>query len=73
MRLIALASLLLCAWAGCIGREYDLLDKAFRAGALDVNARAQSAKRLVEAGARLDAALRDLRVARARWIRRTTR
>lgn len=63
----------LAATGETIDREYDLLDKAFRAGALDVDARAQSAKRLVDAGARLDAALRDLRVARARWIRRTTR
>lgn len=52
-----------------IDREYELLDKAFRAGALDVGARAQAARRLVEAGARLDGALRDLRVAWARFLR----
>ena len=55
-----------------IDREYDLLDKAFRAGALDVGARAQFGRRLVEASQRLDAALRDLRVARAQWARRTS-
>lgn len=59
--------------AATLEREYDLLDKAFRAGALDVTARAQSARRLLEAGTRLDTALRDLRVARAHWVRRTSR
>ena len=55
--------------AEIVDRDYDLLGKALRAGALDVVVRAQSLRRLEEAGVRLDRALRDLRVARARWAR----
>jgi outer membrane protein TolC len=59
--------------ATTIDREYDLLDKAFRAGALDVSTRALHARRLVEAGEQLDSALRDVRVTWAAWIRATVR
>ncbi|HYM96293.1 MAG TPA: TolC family protein [Candidatus Sulfotelmatobacter sp.] len=55
-----------------IDREFDLLDKSFRAGALDAVARALALRRLQEAATRYDAAVRDLRVARARWLRRTS-
>lgn len=55
-----------------IDREFDLLDKSFRAGALDAVARAIAVRRLQEAAGRYDVAVRDLRAARARWLRRTT-
>jgi hypothetical protein len=54
-----------------LAREYTLLDKAARAGALDAVARALALRRLEEAGARLDEAVRDLRVARAHLLRQT--
>ncbi len=53
-----------------LDRDYRLVDRALRAGAIDTVTRTQTIRRLVEAGARLDAAARDLRVARARWVRR---
>ncbi len=54
-----------------IDRELDLLDKAFRAGALDTVARALAIRRLQDAASRYDAAVLDLRIARAQWARRT--
>lgn len=54
-----------------IDREFELLDKALRAGALDAVARAVSLRRLQEAAGRFHAAVRDLRVAQAQWTRRT--
>lgn len=54
-----------------VDREIGLLNKALATGALDTVARSQALRRLVDAGRRHDEALHDLRVARARWIRRT--
>lgn len=52
-----------------LDREFDLLEKAVRAGALDAVARAQALRRLDEAGQRYDDGLFDLRAARASWLR----
>ena len=54
-----------------IDRDFDLLQRAVRAGALDSVSRAQSVRRLEEAGRRYDAAIFDTRAGRARWVRRT--
>lgn len=62
---------LLAKTAEIIDRDYGLLEKAMRAGALDAVARALSVRRLVETQRRADLAVHDLRVARARWTRRT--
>lgn len=51
-----------------LDREYDLLEKAFRSGELDTVARAVALRRLQESAARYDAAVRDYRVAVARWV-----
>ena len=53
-----------------IAREFTLLDQGIRAGAIDAVSRALALRRLQEAEARLDAAIRDLRVAQAMWTRR---
>jgi len=55
-----------------VDREFGLLDKAMQAGALDAVARAFAIRRLQEAAIRFDTAVRDLRVARAHWARRST-
>lgn len=55
--------------AAVLERSYGLLEQAARAGALDAVARAQALQRLSDAGRRLDSAVRDLRVARARFAR----
>lgn len=55
-----------------IERELRLLEKAVQAGALDAVARSLVMRRLEEAGRRADAAVREVRVQRARWLRRTT-
>lgn len=52
-----------------IEREFDLLDKAVRAGAVDAVSRALALRRLQEAALRFDTVLHDLRVAHARWMR----
>jgi hypothetical protein len=52
-----------------VARELDLLERSFRAGALDAVARAVALRALQDAAARYDAELRELRVARARWER----
>ena len=57
--------------AALLERGYAMLEQTARAGALDSVARAQATRRLVEAGLLLDTAVRDLRVARARWLRRS--
>jgi outer membrane protein, heavy metal efflux system len=57
--------------AALLERGYAMLEQTARAGALDSVTRAQATRRLVEAGLLLDAAVRDLRVARARWLRRS--
>ena len=54
-----------------VDRDFELLDKAVRAGALDAVSRAQSLRRLEDAGRRYDTAVFEVRAARARWIRRT--
>jgi cobalt-zinc-cadmium efflux system outer membrane protein len=54
-----------------LNREFDLIERAVRAGALDALARAQALRRLSEAGQRYDDAVFDLRAARARWLRWT--
>ena len=54
-----------------VERDFGLLERAVRAGALDAVARAQNLRRLEEAGRRYDTAVFDLRVAQARWARRT--
>ncbi len=55
-----------------IDREFALLEKALRAGAMDAVSRAQSLRRLEEAAADRDRSVLDLRAARAAWIRRTS-
>jgi outer membrane protein TolC len=57
--------------AALLERGYAMLEQTARAGALDSVTRAQATRRLVEAGLLLDTAVRDLRVARARWLRRS--
>lgn len=54
-----------------IERDLDLLDKAFQAGAMDSVARAQALRRIEAAAEARDAALHELRVARAVWTRRS--
>ncbi len=54
-----------------IERDAGFIENAVRAGAFDATTRTQALRRLEEAGRRLDLALRDLRAARAAWIRRT--
>jgi len=52
-----------------MAREFDLLEKSFPAGALDAVARAVAMRNLQDAAATYDAAVRDLRLAEARWER----
>jgi cobalt-zinc-cadmium efflux system outer membrane protein len=52
-----------------IQREIELLDKALRAGSLDLASWAQQARRLAEAGNAYDDAVLALRRARAAWTR----
>jgi outer membrane protein TolC len=52
-----------------IERDYALLDKAVRAGAMDGLTRSFAVRRLVESAVRLDTVTRDLRIARAKWRR----
>jgi outer membrane protein TolC len=52
-----------------VARELELLERSFRAGALDAVARAVALRTLQDAGARYDAEVRELRVARAHWER----
>jgi cobalt-zinc-cadmium efflux system outer membrane protein len=54
-----------------VEREFALLDRAARAGTLDAVARSVAVRRLQEALQGADAAVRDARVARARWVRRS--
>jgi outer membrane protein TolC len=59
----------LASISGLIERGYAMLEKATRAGALNAVERAQAMRRANEAAAQLDLAVRDLRIARARWRR----
>ncbi len=52
-----------------IEREIQLLDKALRAGGIELDAWAQQARRLVEVGRTYDEAILALRRARASWVR----
>jgi outer membrane protein TolC len=52
-----------------IDREIGLLDKALRAGAIEMPAWSQQARRLEEVGQLFDEAVLALRRARAAWIR----
>ena len=52
-----------------LDRDFQLLGKALRAGALDAVARAQAVRRLVEMQRKVALAVHDLRVARAHWTR----
>ena len=59
--------------AEILDRAAKLLARAFETGAIDAVESAQALRRLVESGRRLDQAVRDLRIARARWERQTAR
>ncbi len=52
-----------------IVREYELLDRAIRAGSSDLATRTTLLRRLDEAGQRVDDAMFDLAIARAHWDR----
>jgi outer membrane protein, heavy metal efflux system len=54
-----------------VDREFALVEKSFRLGALDAVARAVATRTIQDASATYDGALRDLRVAEARWQRWT--
>jgi outer membrane protein TolC len=54
-----------------IERDFTLLEQALRAGEIDAVARAQSLRRLQDAGQSFDTVVYGLRVARAHWIRTT--
>jgi hypothetical protein len=52
-----------------LDREVQLLDRALRAGGIELSSWAQQAHRLVEIGRTYDAAVLALRRARAAWAR----
>jgi len=52
-----------------LNRDVDFVEQAVRAGLFDATTRVVTLRRFEEAGRRLDLAVRDLRVARATWIR----
>lgn len=54
-----------------VERDLGLIERAMTTGTLDAVSRAVVLRRLELATVQLDAAVRDLRIARARWIRRT--
>ena len=54
-----------------IERDAGFVEQAVRAGAFDAVTRSLALRRLEEAGRRLDTAIRDYRIARAAWLRRT--
>jgi outer membrane protein TolC len=53
-----------------IDRDVTFVEQAVGAGAFDTLTRTLELRRLQEAGRRVDTAVRDLRAARAAWIRR---
>jgi outer membrane protein TolC len=53
-----------------MARDVGFVEQAVRAGAFDAVTRTQALRRLEESGRRVDTAVRDLRAARAAWIRR---
>jgi hypothetical protein len=54
-----------------LDRDATFVEKAVRAGQFDTTTRTQALRRLEESGRRIDTAVRDLRAARAAWVRRT--
>lgn len=57
--------------ATVVDRDATFIEQAVRAGQFDAVTRALALRRLEDAGRRIDAAVRDLRAARAAWLRRT--
>lgn len=55
--------------AAILNRDAGFVEQAVRAGQFNAIARVVALRRLEEAGRRLDVAVRDLRVARAAWVR----
>jgi outer membrane protein, heavy metal efflux system len=53
-----------------LDRNAQFIEQAVRAGEFDATTRTQALRRLEEAGRRVDTAIRDLRFARAAWVRR---
>ena len=53
-----------------IDRDAGFVEQAVRAGAFDAVTRSLALRRLDDAGRRVDTAVRDLRAARAAWLRR---
>jgi cobalt-zinc-cadmium efflux system outer membrane protein len=56
-----------------VERDMTFVEQAVRVGAFDSTQRTQALRRLDEAGRVTDSAVRDLRVARAAWLRASTR
>ena len=54
-----------------VDRDAIFVEQAVRAGQFDAVTRTLALRRLEDAGRRIDGAVRDLRVARAAWLRRT--
>jgi outer membrane protein TolC len=52
-----------------LNRDVEFVEQAVRAGLFDATTRVMMLRRLEEAGRRLDLAVRDVRVARAAWVR----
>jgi cobalt-zinc-cadmium efflux system outer membrane protein len=52
-----------------LNRDVGFVEQAVRAGQFDATTRVIALRRLDDAGRRLDLAIRDLRVARAAWVR----
>jgi outer membrane protein TolC len=50
-------------------RDVEFVEQAVRAGLFDATTRVITLRRLEEAGRRLDLAVRDVRIARAAWVR----
>jgi hypothetical protein len=52
-----------------LNRDAGFIEQAVRAGQFDASTRVIALRRLEDAGRRLDVAVRDLRAARAAWVR----
>lgn len=57
------------ATPGILNRDAGFIEQAVRAGQFDATTRVIALRRLEDAGRRLDVAVRDLRAARAAWVR----
>ena len=55
-----------------VDRDATFVEQAVRAGQFDATTRALSLRRLEDAGRRIDEAVRNLRAARAEWMRRVS-